>query len=273
MGSSGERAIAGRVYRGKPARAWRFSRPDSGWGVASRLSGRRDRDAAAPLRPAPLARAIALAMRDGAAFPPGRQSVPARACLPRQARFRARQSGAVLSRFRASPCPVESSRTGGGNACVSLSRPARGGTVGAAGRFPHGKRTKARAGFVFGLRAQSAFLASRRAKAIAFATRRAFRNPAGTPKRSGQRPPRPRRALLARRVGRWPTLVSSRAVTGGNPLARAGETHAFPFSRPAMRNRPLQGIRAKGVMARITSPARTDRPSSGNQSSSSVLPG
>jgi len=57
--------------------------------------------------------------------------------------------------------------------------------------------------------------------------------PAGTPKRSSQRPPRPRRALLARRVGRWPIGVSGCAVSGGCRCARAGETHAFPVpARP-----------------------------------------
>ena len=77
------------------------------------------------------------------------------------------------------------------------------------------------------------------AKAIAFATAEHRQpSPAG-PQRPGQRPPRPRRALLARRVGRWPTSVSSSAVTGGHRRARAGETYTFPFpARPGRRRFP-----------------------------------
>ena len=94
------------------------------------------------------------------------------------------------------------------------------------------------------------------AKAIAFAMRCPWaKKPAGTPKRSGQRPPRPRRALLARRVGRWPTRDYDPTVPGGDPRARAGETYTFPC--PARLRRGCAG--AAGAVFRAengTKPAR-----------------
>jgi hypothetical protein len=48
-------------------------------------------------------------------------------------------------------------------------------------------------------------------------------------KAPGQRPPRPRRALLARRVGRWPIVVPGPADLQGTFARGRGKRGAFPF--------------------------------------------
>jgi len=58
------------------------------------------------------------------------------------------------------------------------------------------------------------------------------------PKAPGQRPPRPRRALLARRVGRWPFVVPGPAGLGGTvPSGRGKRGPRFPFP-PALMTAP-----------------------------------
>jgi len=47
-------------------------------------------------------------------------------------------------------------------------------------------------------------------------------------KAPGQRPTRPRRALLARRVGRWPSVVPGLADLRGTVARRRGKRDAFP---------------------------------------------
>jgi len=79
------------------------------------------------------------------------------------------------------------------------------------------------------------------AKAIAFATVPRWHQDHPGAKVPGQRPPRPWRALLARRVGRWPLSLSDLPVTGA-PFRREGqsllpdrdECHARPCGRSAV---------------------------------------
>ena len=59
-------------------------------------------------------------------------------------------------------------------------------------------------------------------------------------KAPGQRPPRPRRALLARRVGRWPAVGAGRDGPGGSVAQGRGKRGAFPV--PAQRGNPFTRI-------------------------------
>jgi hypothetical protein len=51
-------------------------------------------------------------------------------------------------------------------------------------------------------------------------------------KAPGQRPPRPRRALRTRRVGRWPSLCLGEPVLWKRGLFPGGETRCVSWSRP-----------------------------------------
>ena len=66
------------------------------------------------------------------------------------------------------------------------------------------------------------------AEAIAEVRRQASPRRSRWPSATGQRPPRPWRALLARRAGRWPLSVWRNARAGMWSL-RAGKGSAFPF--------------------------------------------
>jgi hypothetical protein len=59
-------------------------------------------------------------------------------------------------------------------------------------------------------------------------------------KAPGQRPPRPRRELFARRVGRWPAVGAGGTGPGGSVARRRGKRHAFPVS--AQRGNPFPRI-------------------------------
>jgi len=59
-------------------------------------------------------------------------------------------------------------------------------------------------------------------------------------KAPGQRPPRPRRALRPRRVGRWPLVVSGPADLRGTVPQGRGKRGAFPD--PAQRGNPFPRI-------------------------------
>jgi hypothetical protein len=84
--------------------------------------------------------------------------------------------------------------------------------------------------------------ASAVAMAGAIAPATALRCPLASrgPKAPGQRPPRPRRALLARRVGRWPAVgAGGTGLRGSVPRGR-GKRGAF--RGPARRGNPLPRI-------------------------------
>jgi hypothetical protein len=98
------------------------------------------------------------------------------------------------------PIYGEPSRIGGEARCVSCSRPKR-------------RRNCAAA----------------MAGAIAPATAPRCPHARRGPKAPGQRPPRPRRALLARRVGRWPLLVRVARVLGAAFRAGGGNAVRFLF--------------------------------------------
>jgi len=83
------------------------------------------------------------------------------------------------------------------------------------------------------------------AKAIAFATaRHCPLSRRGGPKPPGQRPPRPRRALLARRVGRWPLCLPDLPVY--RVLSRAAGGNAVRFLIPLERTNALPPLPWQG---------------------------
>jgi len=121
----------------------------------------------------------------------------------------ARRGGRRPLTFRAAPSLAEPSHAGGARQCLASSRPLS-------------------VGCVF-----TRTIPASMAKAIAFATV-VHRQPSPVgPQRPGQRPPRPRRALFARPVGRWP-LVSRAGPSLLDPSpAGGGEavTRLFPPGR------------------------------------------
>jgi len=71
------------------------------------------------------------------------------------------------------------------------------------------------------------------------------------PKAPGQRPPRPRRALLARRVGRWPFVVPGPAGLGGTVPRGRGKRDAFLV--PARTGEGTSNASMAGAIAPATS--------------------
>jgi len=74
------------------------------------------------------------------------------------------------------------------------------------------------------------------------------------PKGPGQRPPRPRRALLARQVGRWPLSVSCCQRLWGNCRAAGGARQClacFRPNHPPQRWQRLEGRKSKTRAAGI----------------------
>jgi len=74
------------------------------------------------------------------------------------------------------------------------------------------------------------------------------------PKAPGQRPPRPRRALHARRVGRWPLLVQGLPVYRAPSRAGGGNAGRVSCSRP--NGRQPHPASMAGAIAPATAPRR-----------------
>jgi hypothetical protein len=160
--------------------------------------------------PSPLPQRCADPWPAGGPKPPAKRPPRPRRALP------ARRVGRWPSVRLDLPVCGEPSRTGGETQCVSCSRPDRGNSQNAnRQRRCHGRGHRP-------CQITTLILGPPGAKA------------------PGQRPPRPRRELFARRVGRWPAVGAGGTGPGGSVARRRGKRHAFPVS--AQRGNPFPRI-------------------------------